>query len=295
MSITRLKANGDKFTLYAVCNSRGDVEELRKESGALYARYVYDSWGNVLHIYSGTGTTEITDTANLAIQNPFRYRGYYYDTESGLYYLQSRYYDPVTGRFVNADSLVDTSDVLGFNMYAYCGNNPVMYVDHTGYVANFVNSFSSTMKDAWIKGYDYVGEAVKIVEKGFLRTFFDAFTFEMGAGYGLGLSADIGFVGLEALFKGNPLHVVLSTEKGQSGLYYTFENSYSIDMIYYEGYYEYKEKTKFSNPSVYSCDEDTYWGPKKSFAIGASLYFLVGYEIKLTFDYSNVVTWLYLM
>ncbi len=103
MSVTRLKANGDKFTLYAVCNSRGDVEELRKEDGTIYARYVYDSWGNVLHIYSGTGTTEITSTANLALQNPFRYRGYYFDTESGLYYLQSRYYDPVTGRFVNAD------------------------------------------------------------------------------------------------------------------------------------------------------------------------------------------------
>ena len=159
MSITRLKANGDKFTLYAVCNSRGDVEELRKESGSLYARYVYDSWGNVLHIYSGTGTTEITDTANLAIQNPFRYRGYYFDTESGLYYLQSRYYDPVTGRFVSADAIIDTTNVLGFNLFSYCMNNPVIYVDPTGYVANFVNSFSSGMKSVWIKGYNYVCEA----------------------------------------------------------------------------------------------------------------------------------------
>ncbi len=132
MSVTRLKADGTKFTLYAVCNSRGDVEELRKEDGTIYARYVYDSWGNVLHIYSGTGTTEITSTANLAVQNPFRYRGYYFDTESGLYYLQSRYYDPVTGRFVNPDSLVDNSDVLGFNMYAYCGNNPVSREDSGG-------------------------------------------------------------------------------------------------------------------------------------------------------------------
>ncbi len=133
MSITRLKANGDKFTLYAVCNSRGDVEELRKEDGTLYARYVYDSWGNVLHIYSGTGTTEITDTANLAIQNPFRYRGYYYDTESGLYYLQSRYYDPVTGRFVNADSVSDiNAGVIGYNMFAYCANNPVNVCDPSG-------------------------------------------------------------------------------------------------------------------------------------------------------------------
>ena len=149
MSITRLKANGDKFTLYAVCNSRGDVEELRKESGSLYARYVYDSWGNVLHIYSGTGTTEITDTANLAIQNPFRYRGYYYDAESGLYYLQSRYYDPVTCRFVNADSLVDNSDVLGFNMYAYCGNNPVSREDNGGNLWDTIFDIASVAYSAY--------------------------------------------------------------------------------------------------------------------------------------------------
>ena len=163
MSITRLKANGDKFTLYAVCNSRGDVEELRKETGSLYARYVYDSWGNVLYIYSGTGTTEITDTDNLAIQNPFRYRGYYFDTESGLYYLQSRYYDPVTGRFLNADSLVDTSDVLGFNMYAYCGNNPVNYIDPTGHLAKSVKSF---FKKIWNKICSFVRKAQDNVSYG---------------------------------------------------------------------------------------------------------------------------------
>ncbi len=131
MSITRLKANGDKFTLYAICNSRGDVEELRKEDGILYARYVYDTWGNTIKIIDASGT-EITEPANLAKQNPFRYRGYYYDAESGLYYLQSRYYDPVTGRFVNGDSQLNTENVLGFNMYAYCYNNPVILSDSEG-------------------------------------------------------------------------------------------------------------------------------------------------------------------
>ncbi len=135
MSITRLKADGTKFTLYAVCNSRGDVEELRKEDGTLYARYVYDSWGNVLHIYSGTGTTEITDTANLAKQNPFRYRGYYYDAETKLYYLQSRYYDPEVGRFLNADD-VDfigySGENLSYNAFAYCESNPMNNSDEKG-------------------------------------------------------------------------------------------------------------------------------------------------------------------
>ena len=66
--------------------------------------------------------------------NPFRYRGYYYDTDTGLYYLQSRYYVPQWGRFLNADGYVSTgTGLLGYNMYAYCNNNPVMNVDYTGH------------------------------------------------------------------------------------------------------------------------------------------------------------------
>ncbi len=66
----------------------------------------------------------------------FRYRGYIYDEESGFYYLNSRYYDPQVGRFVNADSYVSTgTGTLGYNMFAYCNNNPVMYVDPSGELA----------------------------------------------------------------------------------------------------------------------------------------------------------------
>ncbi len=75
--------------------------------------------------------------STIGIKNPIRYRGYYYDTETGLYYLQSRYYDPETCRFINADSLLMAGDYLqGTNMYAYCLNNPVMYVDPTGYITD---------------------------------------------------------------------------------------------------------------------------------------------------------------
>ncbi|MDP4120587.1 MAG: RHS repeat-associated core domain-containing protein [Bacillota bacterium] len=75
----------------------------------------------------------ISDPYNIGNLNPFRYRGYYYDTESGLYYLQSRYYDPITNRFVNADGLIQTGQGLGDkNMFAYCGNNPIMNADPTG-------------------------------------------------------------------------------------------------------------------------------------------------------------------
>lgn len=69
----------------------------------------------------------------MATVNPFRYRGYYYDAETGMYYLQSRYYNPQTGRFLNADGYINANgDILGYNLFTYCGNNPVMGCDPTG-------------------------------------------------------------------------------------------------------------------------------------------------------------------
>ena len=88
----------------------------------------YDAWGNFITTYYST-----IGTNYYAYYNPFRYRGYYYDSETGLYYLQSRYYKPQWGRFLNADVHVNANgDLIGFNMYAYCSNNPVMYTDPTG-------------------------------------------------------------------------------------------------------------------------------------------------------------------
>ena len=90
-----------------------------------YNRMEDDSWGKL-----------ISSSGSLAEINPLRYRGYYYDTETGFYYLQSRYYDPVVSRFINADSYASTGDgLLGYNMFAYCGNNPVCYSDPTGHFA----------------------------------------------------------------------------------------------------------------------------------------------------------------
>lgn len=73
-------------------------------------------------------------TTGIGVLNPFRYRGYYYDTETGLYYLQTRYYDPEVGRFISQDSIeyADPETINGLNLYAYCGNNPVMNVDPSG-------------------------------------------------------------------------------------------------------------------------------------------------------------------
>ena len=87
--------------------------------------YEYDAWGN--HSVSGSNT-------DLGKLNPFRYRSYFYDTETGLYFLKSRYYDPYIGRFLNMDSVscAEPTAINGLNLYAYCGNNPVMNVDPEG-------------------------------------------------------------------------------------------------------------------------------------------------------------------
>ncbi len=92
----------------------------------LVASYEYDAFG------SCTLTTHVSGET-IGELNPIRYRGYYYDSETGLYYLQSRYYNANVGRFLNADGYVSTGQgVLGHNMFAYCGNNPVRSCDPCG-------------------------------------------------------------------------------------------------------------------------------------------------------------------
>ncbi len=114
---------GSSFiTYYYILNLQGDVVKLVTSSGSAVATYEYDAWGNVL---SKSGT--------MADKNPLRYRGYYYDTETGFYYLQSRYYDPANRRFINADSYASTGQgFIGTNMFAYCLNNPIIYRDTSG-------------------------------------------------------------------------------------------------------------------------------------------------------------------
>ena len=116
--------NGTNY--YYIVNLQGDVMGIVDSTGTLVVYYTYDAWGNPLSI---TGT--LADS--LGTLNPLRYRGYVYDVETDYYYLQSRYYDPEIGRFINSDAFVATGQgLLGNNMFAYCGNNPVSRYDPTG-------------------------------------------------------------------------------------------------------------------------------------------------------------------
>ena len=130
------KANSstNAVTYYYAHNWRGDITSIYDGEGNMVAKYEYDAWGNVLTV-TNSNNSEITDPNHIANLNPFRYRSYYYDSESGLYYLMSRYYDPVTHRFVNADGYFQSGDnILDTNMNAYCRNNPIMNLDFTGMV-----------------------------------------------------------------------------------------------------------------------------------------------------------------
>ena len=96
-------------------------------------KYSYDAWGNPLTITDGSGNDVSSNSSHIANLNPFRYKGYYYDQETRFYYLQSRYYDPYIGRFINADGLVASSgSFIGLNLFAYCNDNPVLLKDSTG-------------------------------------------------------------------------------------------------------------------------------------------------------------------
>ena len=127
-------AVGDFDVFWYEKNLQGDIVAVYNSDGVACVTYKYDAWGNC------TESDILTSGTNVyATSNPFRYRGYYYDTDLGMYYLQSRYYDPNTCRFINADGYVSTGQGLtGYNMYAYCGNNPVIYVDGSGNIRSHV-------------------------------------------------------------------------------------------------------------------------------------------------------------
>ena len=116
-------ANGTML-FYYLYNLQGDVIAIvRATTGQIVAKYSYDAWGKCT----------VTNATGYAVgdKNPFRYRGYYYDTETGLYYLNSRYYNPEFGRFISADGQLNSS-ILGYNLFAYCENNPICFKDPTG-------------------------------------------------------------------------------------------------------------------------------------------------------------------
>ncbi|MBQ7788660.1 MAG: RHS repeat-associated core domain-containing protein [Clostridia bacterium] len=129
-SVIGIKYNGTHY--FYQKDLLNNVVKLLDTNGSCVVKYVYDAWGN--HKVLSADGTENTDASFIGNINPIRYRSYYFDTETNLYYLKSRYYDPQTGRFISIDdvSYIDPKTINGTNLFAYCGNNPVMFVDPTG-------------------------------------------------------------------------------------------------------------------------------------------------------------------
>lgn len=183
-------------------NILGDVIAVVNSNNQEVARYVYDAWGNV-----------ISQSGSMADKNPFRYRGYYYDTETGFYYLQSRYYDPSIRRFINADdhSIIGTlSQSAGeVNLYAYCCNNPVMYTDESGQSLLFVLFLTAfTLVGAGVglgiglskghEGWQLVGDialgaATGLMTGGLVASTWGAMSIVFGWGNVLGITAKVAF------------------------------------------------------------------------------------------------------
>lgn len=143
-----LKNSAIDADYYYKKNAQNDIIGIYSTNGTQIVEYVYDAWGNqrIKYLNNQGEMVDLSEdyeynnldeiNAFIAIKNPFRYRSYYYDFETNLYYLNSRYYDPETGRFVNADDisiLSESKDIFnGLNVYIYCGNNPINYFDPSG-------------------------------------------------------------------------------------------------------------------------------------------------------------------
>jgi len=130
-SLIGLKYNDTIY--YYIKNMQEDIIGITDSNNNILCSYEYDSWGNIISIKDNDGNI-ITETSHIGAVNPFRYRSYYYDEETKLYYLNSRYYNPEWGRFINADGIIGANkDILGYNLYAYVGNNPINNSDDNGH------------------------------------------------------------------------------------------------------------------------------------------------------------------
>ena len=153
-SVLGITYGGENY--YFRKNFRNDVLAILNASGEVVVEYSYDPWGNILAVNGSLAST-------LGADNPFRYRGYYYDTESCFYYLNSRYYDAKVCRYLNADSAIVEvgGSVQGYNLFAYCFNNPVNMSDSSGQWPQWIKNAASAVVNAVKKAAVTVVNTVK--------------------------------------------------------------------------------------------------------------------------------------
>ena len=186
--IIGLVYNGEKF--YYVKNLQGDIIGILNGASEQIVTYEYDIWGKIIGIKDKNGNL-ITDSENIGYINPFRYRGYYYDQETELYYLNSRYYNPEWKRFINPDTIIcANSDLVSLNLYTYVSNNPVMFSDPSGHgllskivkkVKKAAKKVAKAVAKAAVKVATTVAKAVTTVVKAVPKVVGQVFSYSVGA------------------------------------------------------------------------------------------------------------------
>ena len=165
-----IKNGGSPY--YYIYDGIGNIVSIMNSNNERVVNYEYDGFGNVLSI---TGP----ENSSLGIPNHFRYKGYYYDTETNLYFLNTRYYSPELCRFISPDSVdyLDPDSINGLNLYSYCMNNPIIYADPSGHSAILIGLIIGALIgfgtaayidyqddgqifNGSIKWYDYLGATV---------------------------------------------------------------------------------------------------------------------------------------
>ena len=180
-------------------NAMGDVAGLLTPDGTLVGTYEYDPYGRLISI---THSNSYTDTDGILERNPFRYRGYYYDNETGWYYLQSRYYDPEVKRFINADTpdllTNDCMNLMQYNLFMYCNGDPVNNTDYSGHLSDIERLVIMTATIAALA-------AVVVLTGG-------TGAIAIGAAIGVAGGAAIGFgaAGIASILNGNDSNKVIS-------------------------------------------------------------------------------------
>ena len=158
--------NGTQY--FYMTNQMGDVIAITESDGNIIAQYVYDEWGKLLNVY--TINEDNVEQSKVANANPLRYRGYYYDTETGYYYLQSRYYNPEWGRFINAEDFnyLNTKNRFNLNAYMYSWNSPIVFEASKGTepqisinindILSFIKSSAEKIKNGLTAEYDRISK-----------------------------------------------------------------------------------------------------------------------------------------
>ncbi len=264
-------------TYYYQKNYQNDIIGIYDSNYNLIVKYTYDAWGKVLSITDNNDTI-ITDENHIGIINPFRYRSYYYDEESKLYYLNSRYYNPEWGRFINADEYLK-STILGSNLYIYTENNSTNNIDYTG------TSFKSLIERAKSSLKSIKKANVNQTNNKEVKKYKSDFTFELGSG--IGVAASSGLIGVTDTtdhiikYKKESFSETVESNKGFNiGI-----DDFSIIEEDGESRIEYSGKSLFKNGFFNiskNSDESTFIG------INVNFHFIVGAYVKIGFDITEV-------